>query len=86
MGIYLLQTLAYLVVIIVKFRESVGRGQDLSSSLIFYLMTGLYYSIHLYNFKRLEISWYNTESQTSKKYAMMQDFILRLLPKHVALA
>jgi hypothetical protein len=29
-------------------------------------------------------SWYNTEGQTSKKKEMIQDFILRLIPKHLS--
>jgi class 3 adenylate cyclase len=51
---------------------------------MYFVVFGGYLTYNNYYYIQTEIRWYNTEGQTSKKKEMIQDFILRLIPKHLS--
>lgn len=74
----------FLVFHVLKFNSLATYGNYLFDYIVFIVVIGYYTIMNNYQHIKTEISWYNTEGQTSKKKEMIQDFILRLIPKHLS--
>lgn len=83
-GLYIIQLVIYLVFNILKYRSVTTSGGYLFDYILFFIVIGFYLNYNNYSYIQTEIRWYNTEGQTSKKKEMIQDFILRLIPKHLS--
>lgn len=82
--LFFVQLTFFLVFSILKYLSVTTSGSYLFDYIVFYLVIGIYAIFNNYHYIKTEISWYNTEGQTSKKKEMIQDFILRLIPKHLS--
>lgn len=83
-SLYLIQLICYIAFNILKYNSVTSNGSYLSDYVVFFVVFGIYAIFNNYYYIKTEIDWYNTEGQTSNKKEMIQDFILRLIPKHLS--
>lgn len=84
MAFYSVQLIIFLTLNILKYSSFNAEGRYLADYIIFFLVLGAYVLFNYYIYLRTQVNWYNTEGQTSKKVEMIQDFITRLIPKHLS--
>lgn len=78
------QALVFLPCLNFKYVSVTTSGDYLFSYLAFYFVTSIYSIYNAYHYIWTVITWYNTQGQSSWKKDMIQDFILRLIPKHLS--
>ena len=81
---YLCQLTFFLIFNILQYRKVSTSGSYLFDYIVFYLIVGVFSIFNNYHYIKTEISWYNTEGQTSETSENIKDFILRLIPKHLS--
>lgn len=78
------QLAVFLVFYILKYSGQTYSGFYLADYIIYYFVMSGYCLFNYYFYQSTQVSWYNTEGQTSNKKEKIQDFILRLIPKHLS--
>jgi hypothetical protein len=81
---FVIQLAIFLIFNILKYLKSSTLISHLFHYIIFYVLVGAYVIYNYYYFLMTQVNWYNTEGQTSIKKEKIQDFILRLIPKHLS--
>jgi Adenylate and Guanylate cyclase catalytic domain len=79
-----MQLICFIAFNVLKYASVTSNGNYLSDYIVFFTVFGIYSIFNNYYYIKTEIDWYNTEGQTSNKKEMIQDFILRLIPKHLS--
>ena len=81
---YLLQLSVFLFFYAFKYSGYALKGYFMIDYTIYYIVMSGYAVFNYYYYQDTQVRWYNTEGQTSNKKEKIQDFILRLIPKHLS--